>query len=238
MPRKVKNSCVLVISDMHIPYHHPDTFSFLQAIKDSFPLDRVICIGDELDYHAISFHSSDQDLFSAGHELEESIKYLQFLYEDFPRMDILHSNHGSLVYRKLKHHGVPLSVLKGYNDILGAPKGWVWHNELTIRLSDGRDCMFHHGLGSNVSQVSKNFSCNYVQGHYHSKFIVDYWGNHKDIYWSMNVGCLIDDKSLAFAYNKNTFKRPIIGCGIILDGQPKLLPMILNKKGRWIKKIV
>jgi hypothetical protein len=42
----------------------------------------------------------------------------------------------------------------------------------------------------------------------------------------MTIGCLIDDASLAFAYNKNTLKRPIIGCGAILDGQPKLLPMI------------
>jgi hypothetical protein len=54
----------------------------------------------------------------------------------------------------------------------------------------------------------------------------------------MIVGCLIDDKSLAFSYNKLQMKRPIIGCGIILDGQPKLLPMILDKNGDWIKKIL
>jgi hypothetical protein len=54
----------------------------------------------------------------------------------------------------------------------------------------------------------------------------------------MVVGCLIDDKSMAFAYNKLQLKRPLIGVGIILDGQPKLLPMILNKEGRWIRKIV
>jgi hypothetical protein len=48
----------------------------------------------------------------------------------------------------------------------------------------------------------------------------------------MTVGCLIDD-ALALTYNKNTLKRPIIGCGAILDGHPKLLPMILEKGGRW-----
>jgi hypothetical protein len=81
-------------------------------------------------------------------------------------------------------------------------------------------------------------SCNSVQGHHHSVFETKYFANHKDIYWSMVVGCLIDDKSLAFAYNKLQLKRPLIGCGIILDGQPKLLPMILNKDGRWNKRIV
>jgi hypothetical protein len=54
----------------------------------------------------------------------------------------------------------------------------------------------------------------------------------------MVVGCLIDDKSMAFGYNKLQLKRPLIGVGMILDGQPKLLPMILNKEGRWVKKIV
>jgi hypothetical protein len=36
-----------------------------------------------------------------------------------------------------------------------------------------------------------------------------------------------------FLVGKNTLKRPIIGCGAILDSQPKLLPMILEKGGRW-----
>jgi hypothetical protein len=53
--------------------------------------------------------------------------------------------------------------------------------------------------------------------------------------WSMMVGCLIDDKSMAFAYNKVNSQRVILGCGIIINGQPKLLPMILKKGGMWNK---
>jgi hypothetical protein len=43
---------------------------------------------------------------------------------------------------------------------------------------------------------------------------------------------------MAFNYAKNFRTRFIIGCGIILDGIPKLLPMVLNDKGRWNKKLV
>ena len=75
--------------------------------------------------------------------------------------------------------------------------------------------------------------CNFVQGHHHGVFDIAYLGTPYSLNWGMTVGCLIDDASLAFAYNKNTLKRPIIGCGAILDGQPKLLPMILEKGGRW-----
>ena len=38
---------------------------------------------------------------------------------------------------------------------------------------------------------------------------------------------------LLFLVGKNSLKSPIIGCGAILDGQPKLLPMIFEKGGRW-----
>ena len=72
-----------------------------------------------------------------------------------------------------------------------------------------------------------------VQGHYHSIFKIDYWANPNDLFFGMQVGCSIDDKSRAFAYNKNTAKRPIVGHGLIWNGLPHLLPMILNKKGRW-----
>jgi hypothetical protein len=54
----------------------------------------------------------------------------------------------------------------------------------------------------------------------------------------MNVGCLTDQKSMAFEYAKNFRTRFILGCGIILDGIPRLLPMVLDRKGDWIGKIV
>ena len=87
------------------------------------------------------------------------------------------------------------------------------------------------------SATAKNnvalIGCNFVQGHHHGVFDIIYLGTPYSLNWGMTVGCLIDDASLAFAYNKNTLKRPIIGCGAILDGHPKLLPMILEKGGRW-----
>ena len=47
---------ILVISDMHLPYHSKDSIKFLKEIKKEFKPDTVINIGDLLDFHAISFH--------------------------------------------------------------------------------------------------------------------------------------------------------------------------------------
>ena len=63
MNRSKKHECVLVISDLHIPYHHPQSFDFLKAIKKKYKdIDLVVNIGDELDQHGLSFHDTDPDL--------------------------------------------------------------------------------------------------------------------------------------------------------------------------------
>jgi len=73
------NKRVLVISDMHIPFHHKDSFAFLEAIKKEYKPDFVINIGDLLDFHAINMHTHDPDLYSAGDELKASKGFVPLL---------------------------------------------------------------------------------------------------------------------------------------------------------------
>lgn len=234
-----KNCRVLVISDLHAPYYHKDTIPFLTAIKKFFKPDRVILTGDEIDGHCISFHDSDPDLpFSPSSELEKAIEHLQPIYELFPKADILESNHGSLVYRRGKHSGLPRHVFRGYREILNAPKSWRWHCDLSIKLSDGKDCYFHHGKSANGLKLSQSMGMNTVQGHFHQQSSVQYYNSPRGVYWSLVAGCMIDNKSLAFSYNKLQVYSPMISCAIILDGQPKILPLIEDKEGNWIRKIV
>lgn len=224
---------ILCISDMHQPWAHPDLNAFLIALKKKYNPDQIICVGDEIDSHAMSFHDSDPDLPSAGDELELAIKKLQPIYKMFPKVEVLESNHGSMVYRKGKHHGIPRHYLKDYGDVIDAPADWDWHDNLLVRLPTGQDLYVTHGVKADGLKLAQSMGCNTLQGHYHTIFDIQYASSPSQLYWSMQIGCLIDDKSLAFHYNKTTSMRPIIGMGIVLDGLPKLLPMLLNKQGRW-----
>lgn len=228
---------ILVISDLHIPYHHKDAFEFLREIKNEYKPDLVVNIGDLLDFHAISMHSHDPDLYSAGHELKVARQYVRQLEDIFPKMIEVESNHSSLVYRRALKYGMSKEFLKDYGDFLGTKK-WQWIDDLTITMSNGQRCFFTHGRSADILKVSQTMGMSAVQGHYHTKFIISYWANPDNIFFGMNVGCLIDQKSLAFQYAKNFKTRFIIGCGIILDGIPRLLPMVLNNEGKWIKKLV
>lgn len=226
------NKRILVISDTHVPYHHPDALKFLQAIKDKYEPDRVVHIGDEIDNHAMSYHDSDPDTFSAGDELAQAREVIWQMEEIYPKVDVIESNHGSLWYRKAKTHGIPRDAIKSYEEILQTKK-WKWHYDLTLTLPNGQPCFFHHGKSANGLLASQKLGMSFVQGHFHGKYNIQYWGNQERLNFALQVGCLIDDSALAFAYNKTTMDRPIIGLGMIIDSQPKLIPLVMKANGRW-----
>ena len=227
-----ENKLILVISDMHIPYHHQDSFAFLRALKKKYNFTRIINIGDEVDNHGISFHDSDPDLLSAGDELKASQAACAELQGIFPIMDLVHSNHGSLSYRRGKAGGIPRHFLRDYNDVLLVDDGWQWHDEIILE-SGLTSIIFRHQFSANVLKAAEQMGMSCVQGHYHSKFVIEYTSSPLALNWGMTVGCLIDPEALAFEYNKLQTKRPIIGVGIIDNGMPRLIPMLLGGDGRW-----
>lgn len=234
----MENESILVIPDLHCPFHHKDAFDFLDSVSNKYKIKTTVLLGDEIDGHTYSFHQSDPDQpFSPSSELEKAIWYLKDLYLLFPRATIIESNHGSLLYRKGKFHGIPRAMLRSYNDVLEAPKGWNWVYDLTLDLPNKQRAYFHHGLSSNPLKVSQRMGMNFIQGHHHGRFEIQYWANPIGLYWAITSGCLIDKDEMAFNYAKNNLPKPILGCTVILDGIPKLIPMVVDKRGRWTKKV-
>lgn len=215
---------VLFISDTHIPYSVTGYLHFLKNIKEKFRPEVVIHIGDEVDYHAISFHDSISELFSAGHELDKSIIEIQEgLHKLFPKMYLLESNHGSLVFRKMKHHGIPIRVIRPLEDLYETPL-WSWHEHILIKTKKGR-VYACHGKTAAAGRLAQSLGCSTVQGHFHSRFEITY---HKSILkdrFSMYIGCLADRESMAMSYARTNLPDFINGTGAINEhGEPFLIP--------------
>lgn len=232
----MKTQSILILSDMHAPYNHPDTLPFLKALKAKYKFTDVVCIGDEIDGHALSYHEHNPDLPSAGEELRLAIKALKPIYKLFPRVKVVESNHGSLVLRKAMTAGIPTLAIRSYNDILEAPLGWKWQFDLKMDTPLG-PVYFCHGKTNTAGKLASQYGMSTVQGHFHERAQVHYISTPERLMWDMHVGCLADDKSLALGYNKINAKRPIVSVGIILNGIPHIIPMILNGKSRWTGKL-
>lgn len=227
-----KKEIVLVLSDHQAPFQHPDCLPFYKAIKKEFKPTKVVCIGDLVDQHALSLYTRSPDGLSASNELTAAIKHLKELYVVFPEVYFLVGNHDVRVYKRASEAGIPIGYLKDYLEWLEAPKGWTLHNKIFI---DG--VMYFHGegysgsLGARSAAVKNGQSC--VIGHIHSHAGALYIANHNQLYFGMNVGSMIDNEAYCFEYNKTNSDKPIISCGIVHRGFPLVIPMPLNKKGRW-----
>lgn len=221
---------ILVISDLHCPHEHKNTVDFLKEIKIKYNPDLVISIGDEIDGHTISYHDKDPDgLWSPGQELNQAIKSIGQIQAIFEEVLVCDSNHGSLVFRKLLSSGLPRIIAKDWKDVLRAPK-WRWANAWII---DG--ILFHHGASAAYKKLSMHHGLNTVEGHHHTEQGVVYWQGMgcNNARWSAKTGCMIDNNSYAFRYNKLNLRNVLLGHILILDGSPRVLHMGVTHSGEW-----
>lgn len=229
-------SRVLVISDLHVPYHNPNALNFVQEVAEKWDIDTVVCIGDEVDFHGISFHRHDPDLMNPGEELRVAVEELQRWYTVFPDVHVCTSNHTSLPFRKAFDCGLPKALLRDYREFLQAPKGWQWADEWTI---DNVTYIHGENLGSSLTALKNAVTkrrISTVIGHLHSEMGIYFSATERDLVFAMNVGCLVSIDSMAFAYGKKFALRPVLGCGVVIDGTPYLEQMDLGSKVKRLKK--
>ena len=223
---------VLAIPDLHCPYEHQDALAFLKAVQRHYRTNRVICLGDEADMHAMSGHDHDPDLDSAGTEHQEMLEHLRPYYRAFPNTQVCHSNHTARPFRKAAEFGIPSVYLRTYAEFMEAPAGWTWGESFDIDL-----VKYLHGEGYSGWEGALKCAQAHMQscviGHIHSRAGVMFNANAKYLIWGLNCGWLGNRKLRAFAYAKNQKDKPILGCGVIRDGVPQFIPMRLTKSGRW-----
>jgi len=227
-----KNKNVLLIGDSHLPYEHCDYLAFCKAVKKKYKCLLVIHMGDYEDQHAISFHDSDVDLYSAGHELEIVIEKTKHWYKAFNKMVTLDSNHGSLVIRNFKKRGIPMQHMRALKEVYNTPN-WNWFESILLRTNAG-DTLLRHNKSTTYQKFAREEGCNCWQGHYHGKAEITWCNTEYNERYNAFTGCGVNKDSLALAYGKANIPQPILSCGRIdQHGMPHVVKMNLDKKGRW-----
>jgi len=232
------NKTVMLFGDIHLPYHHPDAFDFLKAVKKKYKPTRSICMGDLVDNHAISFYTSNPDLASSGDELEMAKYYMVELYDIFPKLDILQGNHDKLPIRQARNIGLSTRYIRDNHEVFDMPKDWKWHLEMNIELPNYGNLWLRHNLKTSAIEVAKYYNTSFAQGHYHERFECIWEMTKNKSVFGITTGCLVDDQSLAMEYNKVNMRRPQLGCVIIKDGIPKLIPMTTDSNNIWVGEII
>jgi predicted phosphodiesterase len=216
-------SRVLVVGDTHAPVMHPNYVNFLADVRDEWGCDEVVHIGDLVDWASISYHPKAPSLKNSEAEYRKAYEQVQQLYAELgPSVTWFVGNHDALTERHATDCGLPLSVLKSYCDIWGV-QGWEVIPRYGNKVIDG--VMYQHGDKGSGGQRNAAYSnakaqfCPVVQGHFHSQAGVEFYNNERFKCFGMQVGCGIDIKAAAMDYGKKFNQKPILGCGVVIDGE-------------------
>ena len=221
-----------IIGDTHLPYELEGYMDFCTDMFEQWDVDTVIHIGDFLDHHALSFHDSEPMLLGVTGEMEVARDNAQAWYERFPELTLVEGNHDLIPARQLTKLGMAPSIfMKPIEEIYGMPAGWKVVNEVEID-----DVLYHHGhTATGVNGFRKDcetrMRCT-VSGHNHSNAGISATATDQELVWGMAVGCGVDHRHMAFAYGKHFAKKPIVACGVVIDGEPHVEYMNLGKKVR------
>lgn len=223
---------ILVIPDIQVPFEHRDALKFLAAVNKKFRPDIVVQIGDLADQHHFSKYNNSTKGKGGKEEMTTAADSLKPLGKMFPKMYICWGNHDLRIFQKAAEAGIDDSLLKSYEEMLQMPKGWKLNDKWEF---DG--VIFEHGIGRSGSQGAIKAAMANMQstviGHLHSHAGILYYANKKTLIYGFNVGALIDDRKYAFEYGRFTSGKSVLGCGIIHNGLPLFVPMILNKDHNW-----
>ena len=207
-------SKVLVIGDIHEPFCLDGYIQHCKNQYNLFNCNKVVFIGDIIDSHYSSFHSTDPDGMSAKDELNLSIKKLRKWHKAFPKATVIIGNHDRIVARKALANGISAKWIKEYKDVLEVPT-WNFKTDETID-----NVLYVHGEGATAFTKAKTLFQSVVAGHTHTKCYIEYMNN----IFGMQVGCGVDKGSYAMAYAKN-YAPPQIACGVVIDGK---LPILIK----------
>jgi predicted phosphodiesterase len=217
----------LIIGDTHEPFCKEGYLEFCKRVQIEYNCGTVVHIGDLVDNHAVSYHDHDPDGRSPGDEFKLALDNCDKWYKAFPEVFICIGNHDRLPFRKAFTAGLPKNWLKSYQEMFNSPKGWKW--DFVHKLNG---VIFQHGTGLSGEMAAINAARENRQstviGHLHTVCNTRFLASHKDLIFGMSVGCGIDHSKYAFAYGKENTRKPVLSCGVVINGKmPINIPMFL-----------
>ncbi len=208
----------LVIGDLHLPAVHPKYMNFIRDVRDSWETEATVFIGDVVDIHQISRHPADVSAKDSKREYEEALKEINRWYNEFPKAIVTIGNHDERITRMASTVKIPPVYLKDYADVWHTP-GWKWVREHTIDK-------VHYTHGTGTSGVNPSWRTamlrmqSTVLGHHHSQAGVHWLAGPTNRVFGMDVGCGVDIEHVAMRYGQNMIRKPVLGCGVVIDGIP------------------
>ncbi len=224
--KEINMNTEMIISDLHAPATRKGALSFCRDMRRRYKPDHITFIGDVVDLHSISFHAKHPEMPGPDDEFELALMQIRKWYKAFPGATIIRGNHDRRVVRKAEETGIPKRCILSDSAMWETPN-WTWVDNY---LDKKNEILYVHGDEGGGSMhpaynLVRRFGMSVVCGHHHSCAGFKPLVNPIRYMFGLDVGALIDDKTMAFAYSVKQTARSVLGLGIVKDGDPQWIRM-------------
>jgi predicted phosphodiesterase len=228
---------VLLMSDLHIPYHDTKAVTLALKVADHVQPDQIIIVGDGIDFHGLSRFTKDPGVEEMlVDEISEMREFLASLRKRFPKTELIYilGNHENRLVKYIQEQAPALYGVVTFRQLLDLDtlhiKDVPYGPDQMYKIP-GCDLLVRHenitgGVHSAHATVTKAMR-SVVFGHTHriqeSQIVSIDDHNHRGI----NIGCLCDKHSPVMSYVKNHWQWAL-GFGVAT-----IMP-----NGHWFHQVV
>lgn len=200
----------LTIGDIHEPFAHRRALAHCLMVQEEAQTTRTRFVGDIIDHHRISRHTTEPDAMGATLEARQTIRKLAKWVKAFPEADIILGNHDLIPKRQAKEVGIPDMYLKDIREVYQLPDTWKFHDRI---IEKGVLWVHDGGSGKYAAMnLAKDMSMSVVCAHTHRYPGCLYFSNPNKLFFALQTGCLIDKKAYAMRYST---KEVTLGCAVV-----------------------
>tara|TARA_R100000654_G_scaffold14463_1_gene31148 strand:+ start:1943 stop:2596 length:654 start_codon:yes stop_codon:yes gene_type:complete len=213
-------SRVLVIGDLHCPADLTKYRQHCLSVKKKYKTTTTVFIGDITDSHRWGRWDPDHEAPDTQAEYKKTLSRIKWWHDNFPNAKVTIGNHDERAIRQARSVGIPDNLIKSYNDAWDTPS-WEWVNEVEID-----NVRYFHGEGFSGKYPHYNAALatlkSTVMGHIHSVSGIQWVQKPGLKIFGMAVGCGVDIKHPYMRYAEKHPAKPILSCGVVIEGKPHL----------------
>lgn len=168
---------VLVLADVHVPYHDPKALQAAVTWGKNNKCDTVLLLGDALDFHGISKFEDEPEKRNLAKELQKYREFFAWMRQEFPKARIIfkEGNHEERYDAFMKKKAYELLGVEQFAlpKVLDLEKRGIEHVNEKRKIMLGKLMAVHgHELKLSSGQVParvlfNKLICNAIAGHIH-----------------------------------------------------------------------
>lgn len=218
---------VLAIPDLHFPWHHQDTLTWIYGVAKTRQPDVIIQMGDLYDMYSMSRFARTHNLMTPKQELAEGRlgaatmwKYLKSLC---PKAECyqIRGNHDVRADKQILDKCPEIESLVEMKPIFEFPG-------VTTVMDSGQELeldgvLYVHGHYLKLGDHMNYFLQPVVHGHTHKGGTI-FKKQRGQLLWEMDCGFCSDETAVPMRYGASRRTHWTLGCGWVDENGPMFLP--------------